>query len=89
MNCLDSNENLLRKYSYYCLPPEEFLEAVDRERGREDMDQFSLGQGGTGQRLTKSEVSRISMEELEGGAGTGKGSAGGPGTGCSVRKFGV
>ena len=56
------------------------MEAVDRERGREDMDQLTLGKGDAGQRFTKFEVSRISREDLEGGAGAGKGSVGGPGT---------
>ena len=56
------------------------MEAVDRERGREDMDQLTLGKGDAGRRFTKFEVSRISREDLEGGAGAGKGSVGGPGT---------
>ena len=42
----------------------EFLTAVDRECGRD----MALGQGDTGQRFTKFEVSRISRAELEGGA---------------------
>ena len=53
------------KKLYYCHSPVEFLNAVNRERGREGIEQVTLVVGDTGQGFLKISVSQIPMEELE------------------------
>ena len=43
----------------------EFLDAVDRERGRMGVEQVTLIQGDTGQGYTKVAVSHLDLQELE------------------------
>ena len=43
----------------------EFLDAVDRERGRTGVEQVKLIQGDTGQGYTKVAVSRLDLREWE------------------------
>ena len=43
----------------------EFLDAVDRERGRMGVEQAILIQDDTGQGYTKVAVSRLDLQELE------------------------
>lgn len=62
---LDSKDNEITKNLYFCEDPVGFLEAVDKDRGRENIDQVTLVQGDTGQGWTKIAVSRISRHELE------------------------
>ena len=61
----ESEFNALVKHLYYCHSPLQFLAAVDRERGREGVEQITLVQGDTGQGFLKLAVSRIRVEELE------------------------
>ena len=53
------------KKLYYCHSPVEFLNAVNRERGREGIEQVTLVVGDTGQGFLKISVSQIPMEELK------------------------
>ena len=60
---MDKDNFIVRKKLYYCHSPVEFLNAVNRERGREGMEQVTLVVGDTGQGFLKISVSQ--MEELD------------------------
>ena len=62
---MDTDDCFVRKKLYYCHSPVEFLNAVNRERGREGIEQVTLVVGDTGQGFLKISVSQIPMEELE------------------------
>ena len=62
---LTSDGVLEEKHLFFCHSPVEFLQEVDRERGRQSMDQITLVQGDSGQGYTKIAVSRLSVKELE------------------------
>ena len=42
MNFQDKDENVMKKHLYFCHDPVQFLAAVDRERGREGVEQVTL-----------------------------------------------
>lgn len=65
MPFLNSDGELEEKHLFYCHSPVEFLEEVDRQRGRQGLSQATIIQGDSGQGYTKIAVSRIDMKELE------------------------
>ena len=58
---LNTDNKLEKKYLFFCHSTVEFLDAVDRERGRTGVEQVTLIQGDTGQGYTKVAVSHLDL----------------------------
>lgn len=62
---LSSADEIEEKTLFFCHSPVDFLEEVDRLRGKLGVEQVNLIQGDSGQGYTKIVVSRVSVEDLK------------------------